>query len=385
MYKHKQKIIILLALVVAVFCIALPALAMEVQSGDFVTVPEGKIKGPLFTAGNDVIVNADVDGDVFAAGENVTINGKVNGDLLAAGNHIRINGSISGDARVAGADVEIKGEIGQSLTAAARELRQSEGSRVNRDTLFMVRNAVLSGVAGRQLMGSGESVFLNGPVADSVKLWSVGSLNIGPAAKLSGDLAYGSRNAATLSPQAKIEGATTWNQIIHEARPQHRAEYSWISQLIWLIAGILVWGVFFLIFPRVWSNLSETIIQKPWAALGWGFLLMLTAPLAILLLLVTVVGIPLSLSLATVYAALLYAGKIIIGETAGRYLSRRLGWESKVHQILPFMIGFLGLILLTNIPVVGFIINIIVSATAIGAVSLALYNYRRRPATPIAD
>lgn len=382
MFKGKRKLVILLVTALFVLCLATPAWAVETRSGDMVMVPEGNIQGPLFAAGDNIVINADVDGDVFTAGQTITINGKINGDLLAAGNTIRINGSVSGDARCAASEIEMKGELGQSLTAAAGVIRQLEGSRINRDVLLFAKEVNLSGLVGRQVLGSGETFRLNGPVGGEVRLWSVNDLKVGPAANIAGNLTYGSPKQAAFATEAKVAGAVKWDQIQPKETVRRHEGFNWLSQLAWFASGVLVWGVLALLFPGLWGKLSKTIRQSPWPVLGWGVLFLLVAPLASLLLLVTVIGIPLSLTLMVAYIILIYAGKIIIGDTIGRLLSRRFGWEKRVNDIFPFMIGFAGLILLTKIPVVGFFLNVVAASMAIGAVLLAIYRWRQHSSTP---
>ena len=377
MFNWKPKLMVLLTVALVVLCLVTPAGAVETRSGNMVIVPEGKIQGPLFAAGETIIVNADVDGDVFAAGQTITINGKINGDLLAAANIIRINGSVSGDARCAAAEVNIKGELGQSLTAAAAKISQLEGSKVNRDVLAFAKEVTLSGEVGRQVLGSGETIRLNGPVGSDVHLWSVNELKVEPAANIAGNLAYGSTKQAFVAPEAKISGTTKWEQILPRETVRHEG-FNWLAMLAWFAAGVLVWGILALLFPGVWGKLSQTVRQSPWPALGWGLLLLLVTPLVSLLLLITIIGIPLSLALITAYAMLLYAGKIIVGDTIGRILAGRFGWEKRVHHIFPFMIGLAGLTLLARIPVVGFFISIAAACLAIGAVSLTFYRWRQQ-------
>ncbi len=381
MFKTRHKLIVLVMIVLFVFSLAAPAGAYEVKTGDMVVIPEGNIQGPLFLAGESLVVNADVEGDVFVAGQNVTINGRVNGDLLAAGRSVRINGDVTGDIRCAGADIDFRGELGQSCSVFANEVRLLEGSRVNKDLLVFAASAALSGVVERQVLGSGGTISLNGPVGSGVRLWAVENLKVGPSGSIGGKLHYGSPNQASVAPEAKITGETEWEQIEPAGRESPRtAGVNWLFQLIWFIAGVLVWGILTLILPRIWAGLNQATLQTPWSALGWGFLFLLVTPLASLLLLITVVGIPLSLALMAAYAALLYAGKIITGDAVGRYLARRFGWEGRMHAIFPFMIGFAGLILLSKIPIAGFLISIVAASVAIGAVFLAVRRTRNATA-----
>jgi cytoskeletal protein CcmA (bactofilin family) len=372
----KRRIVKLAVAALVILSFALPAGAVEKITGDTVVVPAGKITGPLFTAGNYVVVDADVDGDVFVAGQDITINGDIKGDLLAAARTVRINGKISGNVRCAVSDLDLNSEIGKSLTVAAAQVRLHEESEVGDDATVFAGTASFSGTVGRQALGAGGDFRIYGPVGGNVHFWEVESLTVGQAASIKGNLTYGSPKEADILPGAKITGQTKWEQIQRTEQKVRHEGINWIAQLIWFISGVLVWGVLVLILPGIWGGLSKNILQSPGSALGWGFLALLAAPLAFLLLLITVIGIPLSLTLIMVYMLLLYAAKIIVGDAIGRFLSVRFGWEGKVHGIWLFMIGFAALILLGKIPVVGFFISLAAAATAIGAVILAVRRWR---------
>lgn len=362
------------ALVILSF--ALPAGAVERVTGDSVVVPAGNITGPLFTAGSYIVVDADVDGDVFAAGQDITINGDINGDLLAAARTVRINGRVSGNVRCAVSNFDLSGEIGKSLTAAAAQVRLHEGSAIGDDTLIFAGTALFSGIVGRQALGAGGDYRIYGPIGGSVHFWEVENLTVGREASINGDLNYGSANQADILPGAQITGQTNWEQVQRPEQKVHPEGINWFAQLIWFIAGVVSWGVFVLIFPRLWSGFSEKIFHSPGSALGWGAFALIAAPLASLLLLITVIGIPLSLTLIIAYLLTLYAAKIIVGDAIGRFLAARFGWEGRVHGIWTFMIGFAALILLGRIPVVGFFISLIAAAVALGAVVLAVVRFR---------
>lgn len=377
MFNLCRKIVILAVVTIVVSGFAIQAGAFEKIAGDSVIVPRGKITGPLFTAGNYLVIDADVDGDVFAAGQDITVNGNINGDLLAAARTVRVNGTINGNVRCAVSDLDLNNEIGKNLTVAAGQVRLHDGSVVGGDALVFAGTANFSGAVGRQALGAGGDFRIYGPVGGSVHFWEVEKLTVGQTASVNGDLTYGSPSEADISPGAEISGDTKWELV---QKPEQKVRYegvNWIAQLIWFITGVLVWGVFVLIFPGIWGGLSKNLLQSPGSAMGWGALALLVAPLASLLLLITVVGIPLSLILFMVYMGLLYAAKIITGDAIGRYLAGRFGWEGKVHGIWTFMIGFAALILLGKILVIGFFVSLLAAAAALGAVFLAFRRWRQ--------
>lgn len=381
MFNLKRSLLLLLVVCLITAGLAAPAGAVEVRSGQMVTVPAGRINGPLFVAGNNVVINADVEGDVFAAGESITVNGRIDGDLLAAARSIVISGPVAGDVRCGAQDVSFKGEVGQSLTAAAETVRVIETSRVNGDMLVFAANADLAGSVGGEVMGSAGNLGLNGQIGSDVTLWGVQNLNVSPTSTVGGSLFYRSEKEAAIPPEAKIAGGARWEQLVRpETRvPQRQEGFDWLGQLAWFAAGVLVWGVFALLFPRLWMHLSRVATASPGPALGWGLLALLLTPIAVLLLLITVIGIPLSLMLLIAYLTVLFAAKIIVGDAVGRYLSQHFGWGGAVPVILPFLIGYLALILLTSIPVVGFFIQLAAACLALGAVCLSFYRWRNEP------
>ncbi|MDD4238769.1 MAG: polymer-forming cytoskeletal protein [Desulfotomaculaceae bacterium] len=383
MFKRKKWLAPALVLLVLLL-LAAPASAMEVRNGENVLIPSGAVQGPLFVAGNEVVIDADVDGDVFAAGQTITINGKVNGDVLAAARTIRINGYVDGSARCAAQNIDIKGELRQDLTAAASELRQLEGSKVSRDAEVFANQITMSGEIGRQYLGAGGRTRINGLVGGDVHFWRVEDLQLGPTSTIGGNLYYGSPREATVASGAQIAGITKREYLQAQTETQRQPRgFNWLGALVSFAAGILVWGVLTLFFPGIWSRLSQTIRQSPGHSLGWGLVLLLLIPLSALLLLITVIGIPLSLTLLASYALLLYSAKIIVGDAVGRLLATRFGWAGRVHAILPFLVGYALLLLLTSIPVVGLIIRIAIVCLALGAVFLAIYRWRQGSAMPV--
>ena len=368
-----------LALLCALF-FALPAWAVEMQSGDTVTVPQGKLTGPLFVSGNYVVINADVTGDVFVAGQSVVLNGKVDGDLIGVAQTVRINGSVNGSLRTAANQVEINGQVVRSVTALGSSVTISSGGLVNQDALLLGDNLRVAGAVQGQVLGCGNEIRLEGPVGGDVRFWGVKNLSLGPAAIIGGALTYTSDSPADISPQAKVNNVSRLQPPPQVDKNPREEGFSWVVELTCFLAGLLLWAVIYLLFPRLLPDMGGVVESSPGPALGWGFLSMLVAPLAGLLLLVTVIGIPLSIILFVVYILIMVSAKITVGDVLGRFLSRRFNWEGRVPLTLSFISAFLVLILLSKIPVVGFFISLIVSSLAFGMV--VLYYFQRRKRKP---
>lgn len=383
MLSNNKRCLLLLTAILLILLIAAPSSAVQIKSGDMVSVPGGAAKGPLFVSGNSLIVNADVDGDVFAAGQTVVINGNVDGDVIAAANSVRVNGNVRGDIRVAASSIEVGGQINGSITGAGSNISLKEGAIVKKDVLLFGDSIELFSPIEGQAMGSAKQMHINAPIKGDVQIWDVQNLLIGPSTVLEGQLSYRSDKPAQIAPEAEI------GKVIHLA-PRSKLEninggFSWFTAILWLSAGVLLWGVAYLLFPAWLPRMGSLAANEPGAALGWGFLMLLLTPFAIFILMITVVGIPVALLLLLFYIIVLSASKLIVGDFLARCLSHYLKWDGKMPFIIPFLIAFVTLILVSKVKILGFIVSLGTASFALGMIVLYFYRWRTQPPENISE
>jgi len=354
-------------------------LAVESKSGSMVDVSGDLVKGPLFVSGENLTVNADVDGDVFAAGQSVTINGQVNGDVIAAGNSVRVNGKINGDVRAAANTVDINGLVDGNITGAASSITIGSDADINGDVLLMGRSFAINGAVAGQVLGSAEQVQLNGSIDEDVRLWDVDYLTIGPPAVINGSIIYNSDNQAQISSAAKTGAITKLAPAVHKDQTSQDTGwggFSWWGLLWSLAAGLIIWGAAQWLLPQLFPRLAKTVEESPGASLGWGFITLLVAPLAFILLSLTVIGIPLVIILLFSLIIIFILSEVIVSDTLGRIIARSFNWEGRVPLIVPFLMSLLLIDLLSRIPVGGFFVKLIAACFALGMVILTIYRYR---------
>jgi len=376
--------LLLLALMVS------PAAAVELRSGDMVNVSSGYIKGPLFVSGNNITVDADVDGDVFAAGQSVTINGRVNGDVLAAANSVRIGGSVLGDVRAAANTIDFNSPIEGSITAAGNSIGISTAATVKRDVLLMGNTIYVAGPIGGQVLGNGNQIQLNSAINGDVRLWDVQTLTVGPAAVIGGVVTYGSDNQAQIAPEAKIGAISRVNPTVQPRTvptgPAIPARgISW-GAVIWSwAAGLLLWAMAQLLVPRLLPRLSNTAQKAPLPTLGWGILALLLFPMAVLLLMITVIGIPLAFVMIFAYIIIFIAAKVMVGDFLARAMLGSFKWAGRVSQFIAFAVVLLVLVVLSKISMAGFFVSLLIICFALGMVVLTIYRLRpgKSIATPV--
>jgi hypothetical protein len=145
---------------------------------------------------------------------------------------------------------------------------------------------------------------------------------------------------------------------------------NWGRRLVGLavLAGLLV-----LVVPAIPGALAIATETPPWARLGIGLAVAIILPL--IGLLVFVIGLPVGLwwlgvILLALYPVLLLVSLAVSGLALGSWLSRRIG-RAGVPSVVPFAVGLIVISLLSLLPFIGPIVNILAVIFGIGTLVLA--------------
>ena len=168
----------------------------------------------------------------------------------------------------------------------------------------------------------------------------------------------------------------------------------WRVVRVLLLASLALIGiVLVLALPGGMVAAARTVASDPWKSLGLGLLSGVATPVAGIILAVTILGLPLALTLGAFYVAALVLGvlttALFLGDLAVR-LVRREPEPSRAMAVLALLVGLVGLGLLRAIPVVGIALVVLAAVVGTGAALLQLDRSATgpRPAlrvTPAAD
>jgi hypothetical protein len=106
-----------------------------------------------------------------------------------------------------------------------------------------------------------------------------------------------------------------------------------------------------------------------------GFILMVVVPVAALLVLLTVVGIPLSLVVMFLYLATLYPGQIFAALWLGDWLLGRLG-RTGASPYLAMTVGVIVLVIVVAVPFAGWLLRLVAILAGFGALWAAVWATR---------
>jgi cytoskeletal protein CcmA (bactofilin family) len=321
-----------------------------------------RVEGDAFLSGGRVAVRGPVKGDVAVAGGDISVADTVGQDLYAAGGSVAVSGQVAGNARIAGAQVTIspRGGIAGKASVAAANLR-------------------MAGRVGRYLAVYAESVRIEGEVGGDLRIVAR-LVEIGPEAKIGGKLIYRSPQLAKIDPTALIAGGVThvpmeWptGKLGSLARAA-----TWISIVVLVFSLLLVGIIMIVAFPKFSAAAAHTVRSDPWKSLALGFCLLLCLPVAAILFMMTVFGIPLGVAVLLFYPVMLLlgfmTGALFLGDRVAIWIAKRRGLAVKPGwRYAALSASLLALLLVCKIPLAGCVIACAVMLFGLGAFWICAY------------
>jgi len=426
----------ILCLAVLVFAPSTHALGFK--NGRDVVISSGEVyDDDLVVTGNSVTVNGTIKGDLIAFGRDIIVNGVVEGDLMGAAQSVIVNGVVSDDVRVAGAVITVgpRARVADDLMVAGGSAETQPGSTIGGDVLVGASRSLLAGAINGKAYVGGERASIQGPVkgnvyadinssaeTDGVQPWMFqtwmpnmppwvnvpAGLVVGPNAKIGGKLEYTSPKEANIATGTVREGNVKYRpRVVTNASANEAAATQPLSIGQWLLYQLrdyvslaLVGALLFWLVPRFFPRIADTLNNKPWPSLGWGFVGAIVIPGGAILLLVVAImlavlfgavqlsglgGSVVIATLATLFGALVifglivtYACKLIAAFWLGRAVFGR-SWHA--HPIWLMLIGLLAIVLLSAAPYIGGLLTLTIVLFTLGALWLAWRDWRQQRAS----
>lgn len=352
-----------------------PRAASAQHAGAAVVIRE-PVAGNLYLAGGTVDVRGEVEKDLVAAGGTITVERRVKGDVIVAGGAVDLRAPVLDDVRAAGGMVTVEGDVGGDLIVAGGRIDLTPATRVGGRTWLSGGSVHVAGRLDRELKVAARRIVVSGQVDGDVRL--VGKdIAVRPSARIRGTLTYTSPYEAKIAPGAQIGGGVTRARSeLVEGAPLASRVAAALLRLAMLLGLIVAGCVLVLLFPDFTASAAETIRSDPWKSLGLGVALLVAAPVAAVLLLITVVGIPLGLTVLALYGVALLVAYLVtaffLGDLAGR-LRRRERSSSHGRQIRLLIAALIGLGLLELIPTTGAISALLALVFGLGASTTRAY------------
>lgn len=349
-----------------------------VTSGATVTVGD-QIGGDVLAAAGVVRTKGKIAGELTAVGGDVELNAAITGDLLALGGRIEAASRIDGDAKLAGGRVEAKAQIGGNLMMAGGRLILEPDAVVKGKAWVVGGRIEIDGRIEKELRAAGRRVIIAGEVLGNVHVDAI-ELEILSGAKIHGKLFYRAPHKADIHEGATILGDVAF---VQSEQPSHMVGSALAAAggivLLLLVALTILGAAQVLAFPEHSIKSARLGRASPWRTFGIGFALLVATPIAAVILLSTVIGIPLGLVLLAAYMVLASLGlgnaALLVGRQGLAWMGRN--WDSGAWgRIGLVVIGLLIIAIVGLIPILGAIAVLAAISIGTGASAVQLARHR---------
>jgi len=351
-----------LAVCLIVWVVA-PGWATEFRAGKTVSIePNEVIEDDLFAAGSSVLIAGRVTGDVFAAGDSVRVTGPIGGSVMAAGRDVRVTGAVDGSVRAAGQSVSLTGSTGRNAAIAGQIVLLSDTAEVARDVHAAGSTLSVDGEVGRRVAIVADTVSVRGEVGEELYLEGK-TLSLGPAARVGGNLVYRSPEPIEVASGAVIAGET--RSLPLRERPAPKREGPSALPLVFALMTLVFGLVGIAAAPRIFVAGADAVAHRPWWNLLLGLLTLVVGPAFVIVVMLTVIGLPIGLLVLVLWIAALVFSSVPVATFVGRWLVGRIK-RGPVSPYLGLVVGLIVLALLTRIPVVGWLVSLAVLLIGLG-------------------
>ncbi len=310
----------------------------------------------LYAAGNSIVISKPIQGDLIALGGIIDVDANVSGDVLVMGGTVIIRGDVGDDLRIGGGQVSIYGTVGDDLLIGGGTVVLGSAAVVKGDILTGAGNLTLGGKVLGDARLAADVVSLSGTIGGDADIHTGSNFTINDKARIGGLLRYWAEKE---NPDfSKNAGQVEFHKIVVKQMGKVGMFGVFVGMtaflVFWKLLGMFILGLLLvLLLPKYMPKVADEIGKKHWNMLGYGLLAMFLTPFVMVVLAMTVVGIPLAILLGIVYGLVVILGAINGAYYVGRVLVRneKTVW-AKLGSVL---VGTLILGILTIVPVVGWL------------------------------
>lgn len=378
-------LILLLACAVAVTPPAWGAEGGETKAAKTYRLPEGQThKGDLYLYSGTVQIGGVQNGDVTAATESLTVTGSVTGDMYVMAETITIDGKVGDSARFFGKDVNVNGTIEGDLIIFGGDVTVAPKARVTGDVSAFAGHVVIDGTVDGSLKATGGSVVVGGKIGENARIKS-DEVEIGPNARIGGDLSYTSRNRLDLEGKGIVAGHIDYMESKEKVEKGVRSAVGRCVKWIWftaagVVAGLAALAIFRRMAPAILATLSGDALRSA----GFGFMAVIVVPVAAAISCILIITIPLAALVLVLYLVAVYLAKVPVGVWLGQRVLKALG-QTDPSPYWSLTTGLLLLYVTFSIPWLGTLVWFACLFLGLGAIILGARAYvqARRASGPM--
>jgi len=312
---------------------------------------------PTDTPSGVVVVEADETVDrVEAVAGSVVIRGTVTGDVSGVAGHVHVteSGQVDGSIEAAAGAIRLDGTVAGDVSTGSGHVEIADTARIGGDLDLGTGYLLVDGQIDGDVRADAERI------------------SLGPNAAVSGEFRYDAPSFSQ-DPASTVEGSVVEDPELGSDTRDFTVQ-PWLGIVYGLLANLLLGAILLAAFPSFATGVASRVADSPAMSGGVGLLTLIGVPILLLLVALTVVGIPLSL-----FAAVGFGAAIWIAVVLGQYAvgAWALGLAGVDNRWLALLVGLVAVALVGTVPILGAIVDLLVLLVGLGALAVGLRAQRR--------
>lgn len=349
--------------------------------------------GLVLKTGKDIFVGPEeiIDDDLIVMGQTVKIQGIVNGDVFAFAREVEIENVVNGSIYTGCAEVNIKTKNCRSIWAFCGSLK-TEGN-IENNLLFFggTLKTANTNLVKKDIIAFGGEIDINGGVQGKVK-GKMGELNlngkiqgvdvetketyVNSNATIMEDFIVRSKNEPVIDSNARILGKTEYKNIEEKTKKPKRL-FPGLFKTIFFISKVII-GIILIALLMPYIKMTNEILKvSTYKSLGIGFLTIIVIPVAVVITIISIIGIPIGIFGLFVFLTLVYVSGIVFAAGFGEWIIKLIRKESTPSPIISFILGFIIITLIFLIPYLGFFARIVVFFFGTGMIAILIHKLHK--------
>ena len=284
----------------------------------------------LVCTGELVTVDGTIDGDLIVGAERVAVRGTVTGNLYVFGGEVEIEGVVQGSVLGVGERLRLGARVDGGTTLAGKRLTVTNGARLGRDAALFGEGVRMEGVAARDVVFAGEWIEVRGEIARDLHVLGADRIALLDGASVGRDVRarlWGRHEEVERAGGASVGGEVRVAQesILREHYLAHyRHPTFYVMLLVGAAAAFLFGLLIYLLDPRLFEA-DAPDARGFFRSLGIGFVVLLAGPIGVLLVGLTVVGIPVALLGLFILISAVYTSYVLVTGLVGQVVLKPSG------------------------------------------------------------
>lgn len=312
-------------------------------------------RGDVYILEDNALVESYIDGNLFVLADNANISSYVDGNVFILGSNITVKGDIEGSLFACGENIELSAYV-KDVYLYASNIFIDEDAYIEREAKMMGETITISGLISGDVYTSAESVIATRTAFIDGKLVYTGEIS----------LASEDQVESVEKQEIKLPENTNENKVAAKAE----------RVLIKTITALIIIG---LVVKASKNKLEGNItvggtFKGILAGLGWIVLI----PIIIVVLMITIVGLPAALILLTTYILMYF---VAIPAVSLQISACILNIKNKDSKVLLWLLGvaiYCALAIVRLIPTLGFILTILLGTYGFNLILKTIFSKKKK-------